>query len=200
MSGELSLTRRILAIFLGGFFGTIARYLLSQLIQSYLGKGWPYDILLINLTGAYFLALLTTLADAAMFIGPTRRLFLNVGFLGAYTTFSSLVLGDILLSSNNQWLPAFLYLFFSLTGGILAVNLGIASGQWSIKQVRQTFPLRAALEAIVPTLQGPHTGDHVDIDDDVLYPENKETAQNTIQHAVSESNVLYPEEKEGAQL
>src|SRR5262249_55435316 len=160
-----SLTRRLLAIFLGGFFGTITRYLFSQLIQSYLGKGWPYDILLINLTGAYFLALLTTLADAALFIGPTRRLFLNVRFLRAYTTFSTLALVDILLSSTNQWLSALLYLFFSLTGGILAVNLGVASGEWSIKQVRQTFPLQAALDAIVPTLQGTHTGDHVDIDD-----------------------------------
>ena len=173
MSGELALSRRILAVFLGGFFGTIARYFLSQLIQSYLGKGWPYDILLINLTGAFLLALFTTLADAAMFIGPTRRLFLNVGFLGAYTTFSSLALGDMLLTSNEQWIPAFLYLFFSITGGILAIMLGILSGQWSIKRVKRTFTRRAALEIVVPTLQGSHVGDHVDIDDDVLYPEQK---------------------------
>jgi len=186
MPEELSLTRRLLAIFLGGFCGTIARYLLSQLIQSYLGKGWPYDILLINLTGAYFLALFTTLADAAMFINPARRLFLNVGFLGAYTTFSSLALGDILLTSNNQWLSAILYLLFSLTGGLLAINLGILSGQWSIKQVRQTFPLRTALRVIVPTLQGTHMGDHVDIDDDVLYPEKKEAARSSGDHVVKE--------------
>jgi CrcB protein len=177
MPGELALSRRILAVFLGGFLGTIARYLLSQLIQSYLGKGWPYDILLVNLTGAFFLALFTTLADAAMFIGPTRRLFLNVGFLGAYTTFSSLALGDILLTSNDQWLPAFLYLFFSIAGGILAIILGILSGQWSIKKVKRTFTRQAALEIVVPTLQGSHTGDHVDIDDDVLYPEEEEAAQ-----------------------
>jgi CrcB protein len=177
MSRELSLFRRILAVFLGGFFGTIARYLLSQLIQSYLGKGWPYDILLINLTGAFFLALFTTLADAAMFIGPTRRLFLNVGFLGAYTTFSSLALGDVLLISNNQWLPAFLYLLFSITGGILAIQLGILSGQWSIKTVQRTFAPRITREITVPTLQQPHTSDHMDVEDDVLYPEEPEVAQ-----------------------
>ena len=176
MPGELSLSRRILAIFLGGFFGTIARYLLSQLIQGYLGKGWPYDILLINLTGAFFLALFTTFADAAI-IGPTRRLFLNVGFLGAYTTFSSLALGDILLSSNNQWFPAFLYLFFSITGGILAIILGTLSGQWSIKSIQRILTQQVALEMTVPTLQPTHPGDHIDIDDDVLYPEEKEAAQ-----------------------
>jgi CrcB protein len=137
MGGELSLARRIWAIFLGGFLGTIARYLLSLLLQHSLGKAWPYDILLINLTGTFFLALSTTLADAALLIGPTRRLFLNVGFLGAYTTFSSFALGDLLLFSNNQWLPAFLYLFCSMTGGILAIILGVWSGQWGIKRVKQ---------------------------------------------------------------
>jgi fluoride exporter len=173
MGRELSLSHRILAVFVGGFLGTIVRYLLSLLIQSRLGKGWPYDILLINLTGAFFLALFTTLADAAMFIGPTRRLFLNVGFLGAYTTFSSLALGDILLSSNDQWLPAFLYLFFSMTGGILAIILGIWSGQWSIKKVKRAFAQKTAARIVVATLQGLHTGDHVDIDDDVIYPEEE---------------------------
>jgi CrcB protein len=173
MEKELSLSRRLLAVFLGGFLGTITRYLLSQLIQIYLGKGWPYDILLINLTGAFFLALFTTLADAAILIGPTRRLFLNVGLLGAYTTFSSLALGDILLTSNNQWFPAILYLFLSIIGGILAIILGILSGQWSIKKVKRTFTREAAIEIAVPTLQGSHTNDHVDIDDDVLYPDGK---------------------------
>ncbi len=170
MPRELSLPRRILAVFLGGFLGTITRYLLSLLIQSYLGKGWPYDILLINLTGAFLLALFTTLADAAILIGPTRRLFLNVGFLGAYTTFSSLALGDVLLSSNGQWLPALLYLFFSMAGGIIAIMLGIRSGQWSVKRAKHAFAQKTAAKIIVATLQGLHTGDHVDIDDDVLYP------------------------------
>jgi CrcB protein len=170
---ELSLSRRVLAVFLGGFLGTIIRYLLSLLIQSYLGKDWPYDILLINLTGTFFLAFFTTLADAAILIGPTRRLFLNVGFLGAYTTFSSLALGDVLLSSNGQWLPAFLYLFCSIIGGIVAILLGILSGQWSIKRVKQAFARKTAAKIVVATLQGLHTSDHVDIDDDVLYPEKK---------------------------
>ena len=173
MAGELSLSRRILAVFLGGFLGTIVRYLLSQLIQSYLGKGWPYDILLVNLTGAFFLAFFTTLADAAMFIGPTRRLFLNVGLLGSYTTFSSLALGDVLLAANDQWLPAFLYLFLSITGGIFAVMLGIWSGQGFIQRMRQALGQGVIQEIVVPTLQGSRTGEHVEIDDEVLYLEEE---------------------------
>ena len=120
----LSLWRRVSAVLVGGFCGTITRYLLSVLIQSWLGKALPYDIFLINITGALVLAFVTTLADATFLIGPTRRLFINVGFLGAYTTFSSLVLGDVQLISHSQEIYALLYLLQSLFGGVLAVILG----------------------------------------------------------------------------
>src|SRR5476651_604219 len=108
MGTTLSARRRILAVFAGGFCGTIARVLLSMLVQSRLGNGWPYDILLINLTGAFLIAFFTTLADTTFLIGPTRRLFINVGFLGAYTTFSSLALGDVLQFQKGHWFPGLL--------------------------------------------------------------------------------------------
>lgn len=166
MAVSLSTWRRVLAVLCGGFCGTITRYLLSILIQSWLGKGWPYDILFINVTGAFVLAFVTTLADATFLIGPTRRLLINVGFLGAYTTFSSLALGDVLLFYNGRWLPAVLYLLLSLVGGVLAVMLGDILGQWFIRRVRhaprthKSSPLAAIPE-----------GEHVDVQDDVLSPD-----------------------------
>ena len=159
---SLPLSRRLLAIFSGGFFGTIVRYLLSMLIQSYLGKSWPYDILFINITGAFVLAFITTLADASVLIGPTRRLLINVGFLGAYTTFSSLALGDVLLFANGRWLLALLYLFLSIAGGVIAVLAGDVSGQWSIKQIKN----RTKQRAIEGTKE-----DHLDVQDDLLLPD-----------------------------
>ncbi len=101
MTRSLSARRRIIAVLCGGFFGTITRFALSTIMQGWLGKGWPYDLLLINVTGALLLAFVTTLADATFLVGPTRRLFINVGFLGAYTTFSSLALGDVLLLAHE---------------------------------------------------------------------------------------------------
>jgi fluoride exporter len=130
----LSLRRRLLAVLCGGFCGTITRYLLSGLIQGYLGKGWPYDILFINLTGAFILSFVTTLAETTLLVGPTRRLFINVGFLGAYTTFSSLALGDILLAVNSKALAALAYLVLSIIGGVLVVLLGDAFAQWCVKR------------------------------------------------------------------
>jgi protein CrcB len=129
MTQMLSLPRRLCAVFGGGFCGTLTRYWLSLLVQHILGKGWPADILLINLTGAFLLALITTLADAALWIGPTRRLFLGVGFLGAYTTFSSLALGDLQLLFAGNWLPALTYLLLSWLVGLLAVAGGMTLGR-----------------------------------------------------------------------
>ncbi len=135
----LSLRRRLLAVLCGGFCGTVTRYLLSGLIQGYLGKGWPYDILFINLTGAFILSFVTTLAETTLLVGPTRRLFINVGFLGAYTTFSSLALGDILLLANGNAPAALLYLALSITGGVLAVLLGDAFAQWCVKRATRSI-------------------------------------------------------------
>ena len=136
MVGSLSARRRVAAVLGGGFCGTTTRYGLSTLLQGWLGKGWPYDILLINLTGAFLLAGITALAEATFLIGPTRRLFLNVGFLGAYTTFSSLALADVQLFSSGKWFPALLYLILSLIGGIVAVIIGDWLGHRLVSKTR----------------------------------------------------------------
>ena len=163
MSSSLSLPRRIIAVFAGGFFGTVVRYLLSILIQTHLGKSWPYDILIINVTGAFVLACITMLADAAVLIGPTRRLVINVGFLGAYTTFSSLALGDVLLFANGRWFLALLYLVLSIGGGIVAVLMGDIVGNWCIRLVKNRMRPRRMQPATVE--------DHIDVQDDLLLPD-----------------------------
>ena len=154
----LSMKRYILAVFCGGFLGTLARYGLSLTIQGWLGKSWPYDILAINLSGTLLLAFISTLADAAFLIGPTRRLLINTGFMGAYTTFSSLALGDVLLLNKGQLLPALLYLVVSLPGGLCAVGLGDWLGQLLLNRYS---PARArqAQQALQQ---------HVDIQDEML--------------------------------
>lgn len=133
---KLSLWRCLLAVFCGGFLGTLVRYFLSMLVVNWFGQGWPYDILLINLSGAFCLALVNSLADAALLVGPTRRLFLTTGFMGAYTTFSSLALGDVLLFRKGEIIPALLYLLLSLLGGLGMIVLGNRLGQYTITSLR----------------------------------------------------------------
>ncbi len=165
-TGMLSVRRRWLAVFCGGFVGTLLRSALSMVIQGWWGKSWPYDILLINISGALLLALITTLADATFLIGPTRRLLLNAGCMGAYTTFSSLALGDVLLWSKGQWIPAALYLVLSLVGGVFAVLLGDWLGQKIITRFRHR------MGGMSRTKASQTEDEHLDIQDDLLSPEH----------------------------
>jgi fluoride exporter len=169
MAGALSMRRRWLAVLCGGFFGALARYGLGILMQGWWGKSWPFDILFINLTGACLLALITTLADATFLIGPTRRLLLNTGFLGAYTTFSTFALGDVLLLSKGAWAGAVLYLVLSIAGGLLAVVIGDWLGQMIIVRFKRTTGKLAALK--IP----PFKDKSLDIQDDILLPDQIDT-------------------------
>ena len=109
---------------------------------------------------------MTTLADATFLVGPTSRLFINVGFLGAYTTFSTLTLGYVSLFRNGQWLLAVLYLLLSFLGGILAVLIGDATGRWFISKARPSNKLIKAWTTS-PLKKVPQ-GELVDVQDDVL--------------------------------
>ena len=179
MATALSRRRQLLAVAVGDFFGTISRYWLSIGIQSALGKSWPYDILFINITGAFVLSFVTTLADATFLVGPTRRLFINVGFLGAYTTFSTFALGDVLLAIHGNWLSALLYVVVSLFGGIAAVILADLLGQWVVARARRP---RNVTESASPSLveateqflhPAQNNEDHLDIQDDLLIPDSQ---------------------------
>lgn len=177
MAASLSARRRILAVLGGGFLGTVMRYLLSTALQMWFGKNFPFDIFIINVTGALALALVTTLADDTFLIGPTRRLFINVGFLGAYTTFSTLALGDVLLSTKHQWLLAFVYLVASILGGMVAVWLGDLLGQIGLRTRRRAVRRRTnarkhthTLPALLP--DNAASEEHVDIQDDILLPDH----------------------------
>ncbi len=169
MGTTLSPRRRLFAVLAGGFCGTITRSLLSTTLQSHFGNGWPYDILLINVTGAFLLACFTTLADATILIGPTRRLFINVGFLGAYTTFSSLALGDVLLFSKSMWFLAIFYLLCSFIGGLLAVLLGEWVGQRIVRRAKlpQVHVLPQATEAALAQTADVIENNDADLQDDI---------------------------------
>jgi hypothetical protein len=98
------------------------------------------------------------------------------GFSGAYTTFSSLALGDVLLAAGQHWLLAFLYLACSLFGGVGAVVLGdllgraiLRIGKHAVTQSETTWGTKKQ-EASSPSDQEV-SPDHVDVDDDMLLPE-----------------------------
>ncbi|HEY9899957.1 MAG TPA: fluoride efflux transporter CrcB [Pantanalinema sp.] len=114
----------------GGFFGAISRYALGNWIASRLGTAFPYGTLLINLTGCLALGFFGTLAlRRATLIPPEARLLVAVGFLGAYTTFSTFGFETIRLLEENNLALAFAYVLGSVLAGLLTTYLGVVAAR-----------------------------------------------------------------------
>lgn len=115
----------ILWIGIGGFLGANARYWLGSLISRWLGTGFPYATGIINITGALVIGIIATLfADRAV-DNESLRLFLIVGILGGYTTFSSYSYEAVSMMQQDRWLAAIGYLVGSNMLGIGACVGGV---------------------------------------------------------------------------
>ncbi|HSW62608.1 MAG TPA: fluoride efflux transporter CrcB [Dissulfurispiraceae bacterium] len=80
---------KLLDIGLGGFLGTIARYLAAHWVSQPWGRNFPLGTFLVNISGCFLIGLLMQLRTERFMVNPQWRLFFIVGFLGAYTTFST---------------------------------------------------------------------------------------------------------------
>ncbi len=101
---------------------------LSALLGRWLDHGFPVDIVLINVSGSLALGMLAGWRDPKSRLHELLWLTLAVGFLGAYTTFSSFALGTVTLAADGKTLLSLLYLGGSFALGILAVELGLWLG------------------------------------------------------------------------
>lgn len=118
--------RFVLLVVAGGCLGALARYGLSLALPT--PAGWPLPTLLINLLGAFALgALLEGLSRRGPDTGRLRlvRLLAGTGFMGAFTTFSTLAVDAVHLLETGAFASALVYLTVSLLGGIGAALAGI---------------------------------------------------------------------------
>jgi len=117
----------------GGFLGAIARYVVANVARKLLGVGFPYGTFFINVSGSFLLGvILTALAQRALPHSNEIRLAAAVGFLGAYTTFSTFEYECHGLLEDREWALAVTNMFGSLFLGLLAVRLGMAlARQWA---------------------------------------------------------------------
>jgi len=122
----------ILILGLGGFFGAVSRYLLSDWVQNlFKASSFPYGTLAVNILGCFVLGLLTQLAGAKDLIDPQTRLFLMVGFIGAFTTFSTFSVESANLFQSGMGTHGMLNILGSNLLGIAFVFIGQAvAGQF----------------------------------------------------------------------
>lgn len=111
-------------IALGGAVGAVARYAVASLLWPH--RLFPYNILAINLSGSILIAVVMVLAIEYGWLTARGRLFLVVGVLGGYTTFSTFILGSTRLMAHDAVLGA-TYLGASLGSGLLGCWLGLVA-------------------------------------------------------------------------
>ena len=112
----LAYRRELVAIFLGGCAGALARAALAELLPADAG-GWPWATLIANLAGAFALGWINTVLPPASYGRP----LLGTGLCGALTTFSTLQLELLRMLEAGDGALAALYLAISVAGGLLAV-------------------------------------------------------------------------------
>ena len=117
---------RILVIGLAGGFGAIARYLLSRLIAVQVGTAFPWATLGVNMLGRLAFGLVWGLAAHKGLFSEVTRVMLLVGFLGAFTTFSSFAYETMTLMRDAEWLNAIANILAQNVGGLIALIAGIA--------------------------------------------------------------------------
>lgn len=112
---------------LAGSLGALSRYLLGRLVAERISKEFPLGTLLINITGSFVIGLLFALA-ARNIISSMLQLILATGFLGGYTTFSTMSWEIIQLARSGSRATSVLYLASSVALGLLAAALGLLIG------------------------------------------------------------------------
>ncbi|VAX22611.1 Fluoride ion transporter CrcB [hydrothermal vent metagenome] len=117
------------AVAVGGAIGAVARYAVSGLAHGRFGVGFPYGTLLVNTVGCFLLALVIETAGTRYIVHPGVKLFLTVGVLGGFTTFSTYSYETLSMARDGMFGLAALNAFGSLALGLLGAYAGMVVGR-----------------------------------------------------------------------
>lgn len=109
---------------LGGMVGSLLRYLVSIMGVHLWGDSFPFGTLIVNITGAFFLGLLTRKYSMTGKLSSPLVLAIGTGAIGSFTTMSSLSTETVFLIEKSSYLSTFLYIIMSMVGGLSAAFIG----------------------------------------------------------------------------
>lgn len=120
-----------MAIAIGGAAGALARWFLGGFVYAVLGTAFPWGTLLVNIVGCLGLGLIAAFTESAV-SGDLLGSALGIGFLGAFTTFSTFSLESLRLMQDGEPARAAAYVLASVGLGLTAVWVGLEAGRWVV--------------------------------------------------------------------
>lgn len=120
---------QVLTIAAGGAVGAVMRYWVSTGVYLLLGRGFPYGTLAVNVLGSVAMGFLYILFLERMSVSPEWRAALLVGFLGAFTTFSTFSIETLNLIEQADYMKAGVNMIVSVTACLLACWVGVILGR-----------------------------------------------------------------------
>ena len=119
----------VVLVGLAGALGAVCRYILGRFVSERANTQFPLGTFCINLSGAFVIGLLFALASRKL-VSSTLQVILATGFLGGYTTFSTMSWEGMQLVRGGSTRGGLLYLGGSVLLGLLAATLGLMLGGW----------------------------------------------------------------------
>lgn len=118
-----------LAVAFGGAFGSVARYFVAGSVHERLGAGFPYGTMAVNVTGCFLIGLIMELTENRFTINPQIRIFLTIGALGGFTTFSTFSYETLALARDGLMFKAAVNAFGSLFTCLASAWFGMVAGR-----------------------------------------------------------------------
>ncbi|MDP3913207.1 MAG: fluoride efflux transporter CrcB [Bacteroidota bacterium] len=118
------MVKSIMIVGLGGFIGTVARFLISRYFQVNVASVFPWSTFLVNIVGCLLIGIIYGISEKGDFLSPEIRLFLTVGICGGFTTFSTFSNDAYMLIRQDEWFRFALYASLSFFLGLMAVYAG----------------------------------------------------------------------------
>jgi fluoride exporter len=109
----------------GGALGAMARYALGGLVQQWAGARFPYGTFVVNISGCLVMGVVMTVLTERGVVHPNWRFLVPVGFIGAYTTFSTFEYETLRAIEQGAWLIGLGNVLASVVLGFASVALGV---------------------------------------------------------------------------
>jgi fluoride exporter len=109
----------------GGALGALARYQLAAMIQARVPAGFPWGTFVVNVSGCLVMGAVATLLTDKLVVHPNWRFLIPIGFIGAYTTFSTFEYETFRAIAEGSWMIGAMNVIGSVVAGYVALWLGV---------------------------------------------------------------------------